>query len=86
MNIEQTVDRIIDEFQRDRESATRYIWWTTFDRALIEIEPSRRARSSAFAETVLYGRRRQLEEFSNEPDAKIEMEALQIAIQRLRRG
>jgi hypothetical protein len=85
MTIQETVERFITEFEQNRENGMKYFWWEAYDRALVETDPSRRARSVAFAETVLYGRRRQLEEFSADPDAAEELAALQTAMERLRR-
>jgi hypothetical protein len=82
MNIEETVERIISDFEKGKGN---YIWRQAYDRALFETDPSRKGRSVAFAETVLYGRRRQLEKFLDDPEAKQELEALRVALQHLRR-
>lgn len=84
MNIQETVERIISDFEKVKGSATNYIWGQAYERALNETHPSRKARSVAFAETVLYGRRQQLEKFLDDPEAKQELEALKVAILRLR--
>ena len=85
MNLKETVENIISDFEKVKASATNYIWGQAYERALIETDASRKARSVAFAETVLYGRRQQLEKFSDDPEAKRELEALKVAIQHLRR-
>jgi len=82
MNIEETVERIISDFEKGKGN---YIWRQAYDRALFETDPSRKAKTVAFAETVLYGRRQQLERFSEDSEAKQELEALKVAIQHLRR-
>ena len=84
MNIEETVEQILAEFEKDK-NATNYIWGQAYERALTEIDPSLKARSVAFAQTVMYGRRLQLQESPESPDAKQETIALNVAIQRLRR-
>jgi len=84
MNIEETVEQILAEFEKDK-NATNYIWGQAYERALTEIDPSLKARIVAFAQTVLHGRRLQLQESPESPDAKQETVALDVAIQRLRR-
>ena len=85
MTIEETVERFIADFERDKGNGVNYLWQEAFDSALLETESSRRLKSIAFAETLLYGRRRQLQEFVNEPHANEELQELQVAIERLRR-
>jgi hypothetical protein len=85
MNLKETVESIISDFEKVKASATKYIWGQAYERALSETDASRKARNVAFAETVLYGRRQQLEKFSDDPEAKQELEALKVAIQHLRR-
>ena len=84
MNVEETVDKIISDFEKDKTAAS-YIWGQAYERALTETNPSLKARSIAFAQTVLYGRRRQLEQFPDDSEAKQETAALSVAIQRLRK-
>jgi hypothetical protein len=84
MNIEQTVERFIADFEKARDSRASYFWREAFESALVETEPSRRLKSIEFAEVVLYGRRQQLQEFANELDALQELDALKVAIERLR--
>ena len=84
MNIEETVEQILAEFEKDKNAAN-YIWGQAYERALTEIHPSLKARSVAFAETVLYGRRQQLTRIKDDPEAKQETVALNVAIQRLQR-
>jgi len=83
MNIQETVESIISDFEKSKGN---YIWRQAYDRALFETDPSRKARSVAFAETVLYGRRQQLERLPDDPEAQQELEALRVALQRLRRA
>jgi hypothetical protein len=83
MNIQETVESIISDFEKSKGN---YIWRQAYDRALFETDPSRKARSVAFAETVLYGRRQQLERLPDDPEARQELEALRVALQRLRRA
>jgi hypothetical protein len=66
MTIEETVDRFIADFERDR-AASRYIWWEAYDRALIDSTGSKATRGMAVAQTVLLGRRQQLEQFPDDP-------------------
>jgi len=51
LNIEETVEQFIADFEKDKNAAS-YIWGQAYDRALTEIDPSLKARSVAFAETV----------------------------------
>ena len=83
MNIQETVESIISDFEKSKGN---YIWRQAYDRALFETDPSRKARSVAFAETVLYGRRQQLERLPDDPEAQQELEALRVALQRMRRA
>jgi hypothetical protein len=84
MNIEETVERFIADFERNRSYTAKYFWWEAYDRALAETEPARRQKSIAVAETILVGRREQLREcVVDDPEAKAEMAALNVAIQRL---
>jgi|KBSMisStaDraftv2_1062788.scaffolds.fasta_scaffold1256690_1 hypothetical protein len=83
MNIEETVEQILAEFEKDKNAAN-YIWGQAYERALTEIDASLKARSVAFAHTVLYGRRLQLRESPDSLEAKQETVALDVAIQRLR--
>jgi len=85
MNLKETVESIISDFEKVKTSGTNYIWGQAYQRALTETDPSRRTRSVAFAETILYGRRLQLEKFPDDPETKQELEALKVAIQHLRR-
>ena len=85
MNLKQLVENIISDFEKVNGSATNYIWGQAYESALNERDPSRQARRIAFAEAVLYGRRQQLQKFLNEPEAKQELEALNVAIKHLRR-
>jgi hypothetical protein len=85
MTLKETVESIVSDFEKLKASATNYIWGQAYERALTETDPSRKTRSIEFAETVLYGRRQQLEKFSDDPEAKRELEALKVAIQHLRR-
>jgi hypothetical protein len=84
--IEETVERCIADFERGRANAVRYFWSETYDRALTETDRSRPAKSIALAKAVLFGRRQQLEQFPNDPDAKEELKALRVAINHLPRG
>jgi len=84
MNLKETVESILSDFEKLKASGTNYIWGKAYERALTETDPSRKSRSVAFAETVLYGRRLQLEKFPDDPEAKQELEALKVAIQHLR--
>ena len=84
MNIEETVERYIAEFERNRSYTTKYFWWEAYDRALTETAPAKTRKSIAVAETILIGRREQLREcIVDDPEAKAEMAALNVAIQRL---
>ena len=84
MNIQQTVERFIADFERNRGSGTNYFWREAFDRALTETEPARRRKSIAVAETILFGRREQLRECTeDDPEANAELAGLRIAIARL---
>lgn len=84
MNIEKTVERSIADLERDRQNKANYFWREAYDRALIETEPSRRRKSIAVAETILYGRREQLREcIAYDPEAKAELAALLAAIEHL---
>lgn len=81
MNIEETVERFIADFERNRGYRANYFWRDVYDRALTHTEAS----SIAVAETVLYGRREQLREcMVDDPEAKVELEGLRVAIERLR--
>jgi hypothetical protein len=84
MNIQETVEQIISDFEKDRNAAN-YIWGQAYERALTEIDPSLKARNVALAQTVLYGRRLQLQNSPDSPETKQETVALNVAIQRLRR-
>jgi hypothetical protein len=84
MNIEETVERYIADFERYRTVAQKYFWKEIYDRALNETVPSRRARSISLAQTVLCGRHEQLQHFPDDPDTREEVEALRLAIERLR--
>jgi hypothetical protein len=84
MNLKEAVESILSDFEKLKASGTNYIWGQAYERALAETDPSRKSRSVAFAETVLYGRRLQLEKFPDDPEAKQELEALKVAIQHLR--
>jgi hypothetical protein len=84
MNIEEMVERYIADFEKDRTAAQRYFWREVYDRALNENAPSQRARSVSIAQTVLYGRHQQLQQFPDDPDTREEIEALRIAIEHLR--
>lgn len=84
MNIEETVERFIADFEKDRTNAVKYFWWETYNKALTETTDARIARSRAFAETVLYGRQQQLEQFLDDPAAREELGALRMAINRIR--
>jgi hypothetical protein len=84
MNIEETVEQFIADFERDRGSGANYFWGEAYDRALTETEPSRRRKSFAIAETILYGRREQLRACIDDPEVREESEALHLAIERLR--
>jgi len=84
MNLKETVESILADFEKLKASGTNYIWGQAYERALTETDPSQRTRSVAFAETVLYGRRLQLEKLPDEPATKQELEALKVAIQHLR--
>ena len=83
MNIEEAVERLISDFEKDKNAAN-YIWGEAYERALNEIDPLRKARSMEFAETVLCDRRQQLQESPDDPDAKQETVTLSVAIERLR--
>jgi hypothetical protein len=82
MTIQQMVDGLVADFERDR-AATRYFWWETYDRALTESHSSMTAHRT-LAHTVLNGRRQQLEHFPDDPYAREELHALKTAINRLR--
>jgi len=85
MNIKETVDRLIADFEQDRTKAAKYFWWwEAYERALTETTDSRIARSTAFAETILAGRRLQLEQFPDDPGVREELAALRVAIKHLR--
>lgn len=85
MNIEEAVDEIIADFEENKnKNAPKYIWRQAYESALTEIDPSPKARRVAFAETVLYGRRRQLQKSSDSFEENQETVALNVAIQRLR--
>ena len=43
MNIQETVDQIIADFEKD-ENAANYIWGQAYERALTEIDPSLRGK------------------------------------------
>jgi hypothetical protein len=84
MNIEETVERFIADFERNRSYTAKYFWWETYDRALAETAPAKMRKSVAVAETILVGRREQLREcIVDDPEAKAELAALNVAIQRL---
>ena len=84
MNLKETVESILSDFEKLKTSGTNYIWGQAYERALTETDPSRKAWSIAFAETILYGRRLQLEKLPDDPDTKQELEALKVAIQHIR--
>jgi hypothetical protein len=83
MNLEETVEQILAEFENDKNAAY-YIWGQAYERALRQIDPSLKASSFAFAETLLYGRRSQLQESPDSSEIKQEKVALDVAIRRLR--
>jgi hypothetical protein len=84
MNIEETVERFIADFERNRGYGVNYFWREAYDRALTETEPARRRKSIAVAETILFGRRQQLREcIVDDPEATAELAALRVAIERL---
>jgi hypothetical protein len=83
MNIEETVERFIADFERDRTNAPRYFWWEAYDRVLTQTDPSRRARAIALAKAVLCGRRQQIEQFPDDLYVREELEALRVAIESL---
>jgi hypothetical protein len=84
MNIEETVERFITDFERDRQNGATYFWRQAYDRALTETEPSRRRKSIAIAETILHGRCEQLREYiADDSQANEELTALRKAIERL---
>jgi hypothetical protein len=85
MNLKETVESIVSDFEKVKASATNYIWGQAYESALNESDPSRQARRIAFAEIVLYGRRQQLQKFLDDPETKQELEALKVAIQHLQR-
>jgi hypothetical protein len=84
MNIDETVEQLLAEFEKDK-NATNYICGQAYERALKEIDPSLKARTVAFAGTLLCVRRLQLQGSPDSPDRKQEKVALDVAIQRLRR-
>ena len=85
MNIEEVVEEIIADFEENKnKNASKYIWGQAYESALTEIDPSPKARSVAFAETILYGRRRQLQKSPDSLEGNQETVALNVAIQRLR--
>jgi len=83
MNIEEVVEEIVADFEKNK-NAPNYIWGQAVESAVTEIDPSPKARSVAFAETILYGRRRQLQKSPDTLAANQETIALNVAIQRLR--
>ena len=83
MNIEETVEQILSDFEKGKNAAN-YIWRQAYERALTEIHPSLNARSAAFAQTVLYGRRLQLQESPGNPGTKQETVVSDVAMQRPR--
>ena len=84
MNLKETVEGIIADFEKLKASGTNYIWGPAYERALTETDPSQKTRNIAFAETILYGRRLQLEKLPADQDTRQELEALKVAIQHLR--
>jgi hypothetical protein len=84
MTIAETIDQFLADLHRDRVNSTNYFWRKAYESALLETEPSRRLEHTAFAEILLYGRRQQLQEFVDDLDAREELEALRVAIRRLR--
>lgn len=85
MNIEEMVESFVADFERDRQNGANYFWREVYDRALTDTEPTRRRNSISVAETVLNGRREQLREcIVDDVQAKVELEGLRVAIERLR--
>ena len=52
MNIEELVEQTPSDFEKDKNAAN-YIWGQAYEKALTEIHSSLKARSIAFAETLL---------------------------------
>jgi hypothetical protein len=84
MTIAETIDQFLADLDRDSVNRAKYSWRKAYDSALLETEPSKRLERIAFAETLLYSRRRQLRAFIDDLDASEELEALQAAIEHLR--
>jgi hypothetical protein len=84
MTIAETIDRFLADLERGSERGGNYFWREAYDSALLETEPSKRLERIAFAETVLYGRRQQLQKFTDDLEANQELEHVQVAIERLR--
>jgi hypothetical protein len=84
MTIAETIDQFLADLERGSARGANYFWREAYDNALLETTPSKRLERIAFAETLLYGRRQQLQEFVDDLEANEELEHLQVAIERLR--
>jgi hypothetical protein len=84
MTIAETIDQFLADLERGSAGGANYFWREAYDNALLEAAPSKRLERIAFAETLLYGRRQQLQEFVDDLEANEELEHLQVAIERLR--
>jgi hypothetical protein len=84
MTIAETIDQFLADLERGSTRGANYFWREAYDSALFDTAPSKRLERIAFAETLLYGRRQQLQEFVNDLEANEELEHLKVAIEHLR--
>jgi hypothetical protein len=84
MTTSETIDKFLADVDRDSLNRANYFWREVYESSLLETKPSKKLERMAFAETLLYGRRQQLQELAVDVDAEDEWEELQVAIERLR--
>ena len=84
MSVPGAINEFLAKRQKNTENEARkkYPWQTTFENAMLETDPVKRAAKIAFAETIMYARQNSLAGY---PNAVEERTALHTAIATMRK-